>query len=106
MKMAQQEIRDALNLVEESIKQIKELTEKGVILKDISEREIKHRNIIVEALNKQLITPPVDKVHPDYPYFGKNEYCICGVMFCDLSKFATNYCGNCGQKLRKTKEDM
>lgn len=55
-----------------------------------------------KALEKQALKPPELKVHPDYPSLGKMYYCECGVLFCGWGnpKEETNYCGNCGQKLK------
>lgn len=54
----------------------------------------------IDSLEKQIPKPPVNRVHEQYPTLGKNHYCICGVMFMDWENQPTNYCGNCGQRLR------
>lgn len=53
---------------------------------------------VLEARNKQEVIPLVSKVDPHYKCIGKMYYCKCGVAYFDASN---NYCGNCGQKLRK-----
>lgn len=53
-----------------------------------------------EALEKQIPKPPTYTVHEKYKTLGKNYYCQCGVMFVDFKRSGTNYCGNCGQRLR------
>lgn len=58
----------------------------------------------ISALEKQLPTPPENKVHEKYKALGKNYYCKCGVMFVDFERNGTNYCGNCGQKLKGESE--
>ena len=52
----------------------------------------------IEALGKQVVKPLEAKAHPDYRCIGKMYYCQCGVAYFDVS---SNFCGNCGQKLRK-----
>lgn len=61
---------------------------------------------IKEALEKQKVKPPVYEVREKYKALGKNYYCACGVMFIDFERNGTNYCGNCGQKLREIKESV
>ncbi len=58
----------------------------------------------ISALEKQIVKPPENKVHEKYKALGKNYYCSCGAMFVDFERNGTNYCGNCGQKLREAKE--
>ena len=60
--------------------------------------------IALVALEKQKPKPPEHKVHEKYKALGKNYYCHCGVMFVDFEKNGTNYCGNCGQKLKEDKQ--
>ena len=60
--------------------------------------------VILQALEKQIVKPPEHKVHEKYKALGKNYYCSCGVMFVDFERNGTNYCGNCGQKLREVQE--
>lgn len=45
---------------------------------------------IAEALEKQIPYKPE-------PYKGYDGKCKCGVIFLDK---ATNYCGNCGQRIK------
>ena len=59
---------------------------------------------VIKACEKQTPKPPENKVHEKYPTLGKNYYCSCGVMFVDFERSGTNYCGNCGQKLREIEE--
>ena len=61
-------------------------------------------DLAIKALEKQVPTPPENKVSEKYPSLGKNYYCKCGVMFIDWENYPTNYCGNCGQKLREVKD--
>lgn len=61
------------------------------------------KTTIVEALEKQIPRPPENKVHKKYKMLGKNCFCKCGVMFIDWERNKTNYCGNCGQKLREVR---
>lgn len=55
----------------------------------------------IDCMKKQLPKAPEYKVHEKYPTLGKNYYCSCGVMFVDFERNGTNYCGNCGQKLKE-----
>lgn len=61
---------------------------------------------VIEAVEayqeKETPHPPELKVHPKYPTLGKNYYCKCGVMLYNwhYESEQTNYCGNCGQKLK------
>ncbi len=55
---------------------------------------------LLKILDKHVPAPPEHKVHPKYTTLGKNYYCGCGVMFVDFERNGTNYCGNCGQKLK------
>ena len=57
--------------------------------------------LAISALEKQLIEPPEHKVHEKYKSLGKNYYCQCGVMFVDFERNGTNFCGNCGQRLKE-----
>ncbi len=59
-----------------------------------------YAQMAVEALEKQIPKPPKNKVHEKYKALGKNYYCSCGVMFVDFERHGTNYCGNCGQRLK------
>lgn len=57
---------------------------------------------ICEFRGTLTVKPPEYKVNPNYPDLGKNHFCAsCGVMFIDWENAPTNYCGNCGQKLRE-----
>lgn len=58
-------------------------------------------DLAISALEKQIIKPPENKVHEKHKALGKNYYCSCGVMFVDYERNGTNYCGNCGQRLKK-----
>ena len=57
-------------------------------------------NVALQALEKQIPKPPTYEVKEKYKALGKNYYCSCGVMVVDFERNGTNYCGNCGQKLR------
>ena len=59
----------------------------------------------ISALEKQIPKLPEHKVHEKYPSLGKNYYCKCGVMFVNWENYSTNYCGNCGQKLRENERN-
>lgn len=56
--------------------------------------------IAIEALEKQIPKPPEYKVVEKYKALGKNYWCGCGVMFVDFERNGTNFCGNCGQRLK------
>jgi hypothetical protein len=60
------------------------------------------QRLIDIALEKQIPKPPVEKVHPEYPALGKMYFCECGVLFPGWGnpKAETNYCGNCGRRLK------
>ena len=62
--------------------------------------------LAVKALQKQISCPPKDFVRDGFEALGKNFYCQCGVMFPGWhhERGRTNYCGNCGQKLREVGE--
>jgi hypothetical protein len=64
--------------------------------------ETEAAKLAIEALEKQIPKPPIEKVNPKYPALGKMYYCECGVLFTGWGnpKEETNYCGNCGQKLK------
>lgn len=62
--------------------------------------------VAISALEKQIVKPPDYKVHEKYKALGRNYYCSCGVMFVDFEKNGTNYCGNCGQKLREVHNEL
>jgi predicted SprT family Zn-dependent metalloprotease len=62
--------------------------------------ELEAEIIVLSALEKQMPKPPTYTVHEKYKTLGKNYYCQCGVMFVDFKRSGTNYCGNCGQRLR------
>ena len=53
-------------------------------------------------LEKEIVKPPEFTVNRFHPILGKAHYCQCGVMLLnwDDRSQQTNYCGNCGQKLR------
>ncbi len=54
---------------------------------------------------KQAVKPPILKVHPKFKSLGENYYCqSCGVMFVDFERNGTNFCGNCGQRLKEELE--
>lgn len=68
--------------------------------------EIVHSAIEIRRIvEKQIPKPPVEKVHPKHKKLGKMHYCECGVLFYGWGnpEEETNYCGNCGQKLREGK---
>jgi len=92
-----------MNDIEKAIKYYKGM----VFQSDMSERTleaIRFNKLAIQALEKQIAKPPEHKVHPKYKVLGKNYYCSCGVMFVDFERNGTNYCGNCGQKLREVEE--
>lgn len=62
--------------------------------------------IVIQALEKQIPKPPVEKRHPKYPNLGIFHYCVCGALFPGWgnSRAETNYCGNCGQKIKGESE--
>lgn len=62
------------------------------------------QRLIDIAINKQIPKPPEYKVVEKYKVSGKNYWCECGVMFVDFERNGTNYCGNCGQKLKGESE--
>lgn len=64
-----------------------------------------HLDKAVEILEKQIEFMPIDGINKLYPTLGRNYYCKCGVMFMDWENNSTNYCGNCGQKLRRINEN-
>ena len=45
-------------------------------------------DLAIEALEKQIPKPPVEKVNPKYPALGKMYYCTCGVLFTGWGKQA------------------
>lgn len=53
---------------------------------------------LLAARDKQEVQPLEERAHPNYKCMGKMYYCKCGVAYLDNG---SNYCGNCGQKLRK-----
>lgn len=53
-----------------------------------------------EVLTKEVAVIPTLKISEEYPHLGENYFCRCGVMFYDFENSPTNYCGNCGQRLR------
>lgn len=55
----------------------------------------------IACMEKQIPIPPVNEVRAGYRALGKNYWCKCDVMFVDWENYKTNYCGNCGQKLRE-----
>ncbi len=67
--------------------------------------EVNAARLAISALEKQLPQPPEHKVHEKYKALGKNYYCSCGAMFVDFERNGTNYCGNCGQKLKEDCND-
>ncbi len=92
--------------VTKAINALEELQEQNEVLADtvnmlspllMGNRELKE---------KQIPHPPEFKVHPKYPNLGIFHYCKCGVMFPGWGnpRAETNYCGNCGQKLKGESE--
>ena len=69
-------------------------------------RRLRANRLAIEALEKQIPKPPVEKVNPKYPALGKMYYCECGVLFTGWGRpeEETNFCGNCGQKLKGESE--
>lgn len=62
---------------------------------------------VIKALKKQSLMPPVEEVDEKYPALGRCYFCqSCSVMFVgwEYPNGRTNYCGNCGQKLREVKD--
>ena len=84
------------NEIREAIEYLKPIAE-SAYLDDYK----KNLGLAIKALEKQLHQPPEHKVHEKYKALGKNYYCSCGVMFVDWENQPTNYCGNCGQKLKE-----
>ena len=71
---------------------------------DLTIGQISSLQTAIACMEKQLPKAPEHKVHEKYPTLGKNYYCSCGVMFVDFKRNGTNYCGNCGQKLKEETE--
>lgn len=95
--------------VNELIEQLKHIYENCNILKPQYVREsIAEAIKLIESFNgKMVTTPPEYKVNPNYQNLGKNHHCAsCGVMFIDWENAPTNYCGNCGQKLREVSHEQ
>ena len=67
----------------------------------ITKRLLRANDIAIQALERQVAKPPEHKVHEKYKSLGKNYYCQCGVMFVDFERNGTNFCGNCGQRLKE-----
>lgn len=67
---------------------------------DVFFEDIAALDTAIAALERQMPKPPTYKVHEKYPMLGKNYYCDCGVMFGGFKRNGTNYCGNCGQRLK------
>ena len=84
------------NDVREAIEYLKHIAEHPVMTGKYCEA----LKIAISALEKQLASEPENKVHEDYKVLGKNYYCKCGVMFYNWENQPTNFCGNCGQKLK------
>lgn len=62
---------------------------------------------VISAIEKQIPKPPVNKVDEKCAELGRCYFCqSCGVMFVgwEFPNNRTNYCGNCGQKLREGAE--
>ncbi len=90
-----EEIKDTLKIRKETIAKVRDEQQQGAIQERIDEEEL-----ILNALEKQIPTPPENKVNEKYPTLGRDYYCTCGVMFVDFERNGTNYCGNCGQRLK------
>lgn len=69
---------------------------------DIKEAKVAFREMVEKATPK----PPTEKVSPKYPALGKMYYCECGVLFTGWGnpEAETNFCGNCGRKLKGESE--
>ena len=90
-----EEIKDTLKIRKATIVKVRDEQQQRAIQERIDEEEL-----ILNALEKQIPKLPEHKVHEKYPTLGRNYYCTCGVMFVDFERNGTNYCGNCGQRLR------
>jgi hypothetical protein len=55
---------------------------------------------VLKVIEKQIPKPPEYKVVEKYKALGKNYWCECGVMFVDFERNGTNFCGNCGRRLK------
>lgn len=88
--------------IEDAIEHFRQCDTVKFILTGVGETEFKTIEFkeFVEALDKQIPKQPANKVHEKYPTLGRNYYCTCGVMFVDFERNGTNYCGNCGQRLK------
>lgn len=62
--------------------------------------QVKYAHVLCEALYGEI--QPVKKRHPKYPNLGIFHYCVCGALFAGWGKpeEETNFCGNCGQKIK------
>ena len=58
-------------------------------------------DMAISAIEKQTPKPPINKVHKKYKTLGENHFCACGVMFIDFERNGTNFCWNCGQRLKE-----
>ena len=88
------EIEDAIGIIKDLTRELRE------------DGYIKVANdMAIAALEKQIPKPPGNKVRDEYKILGKNYYCQCGVMFVDFERNGTNFCGQCGQKLREVRND-
>lgn len=57
---------------------------------------------LLEAREKQIPIPLVEKVHPDFPHMGKLFYCGCGTAYFEK---CNKYCAVCGQRLEDRDEE-
>lgn len=61
-------------------------------------------DMAISALEKQIPKEPKYKYNEKYPSIDEAYWCDCGVMFIDWENNSTNYCGNCGQRLKREAE--
>ena len=92
-------IQEAIKYWEGSKREAEVYFERGKIGKKFKEQLIFY-DMAIEALNKQIPMPPayIDKYIQSCI---KHECQNCKVYFVNWETFKTNYCGNCGQKLRE-----
>lgn len=78
--------------IEDAIKELENAIEDCTSGEDECFRQALGMGIV--ALREDIPRPPQK--------FGKDYYCECGVMFLawDRPGCQTNYCGNCGQRLK------
>ena len=65
-------------------------------------RRLEAVKMAIQALKKQIPKELEYKVKEQYSVIGKGYYCQCGALFPYWENIhaRTNYCGNCGQRLK------